>query len=256
MADDAAPEAPMEVELTAEVSDVKILAEDSENASDVKILAEDSENGGAKRSREEDESAEQKEKRTKTEDAKSGEEEKSAGDGEGKTEEQKDDGETMAEEKIAGDGEEKTEEQKDGGETMAEEKESDKAVVGPKTFDTSVEMYDYFFKLLHSWTPNLNLNKYEHLVLLELLKKGHLEAERKIGAGVKAFQVRFHPQFKSRCFFILREDESVDDFSFRKCVDHISPLPENMQVKHDVNKALRGKGGGRGRGRGRGRGWK
>ncbi|KAL0384936.1 UNVERIFIED_CONTAM: protein EMBRYO defective [Sesamum radiatum] len=110
--------------------------------------------------------------------------------------------------------------------------------------------------LLHAWPANLNLNKYEHIVLLELLKKGHLEAERKIGKGVKAFQVRFHPQFKSRCFFLIREDESVDDFSFRKCVDHILPLPENMQVKHDVNKALRGKGGGRGRGRGRGRGWK
>lgn len=93
-------------------------------------------------------------------------------------------------------------------------------------------------------------------MLVDLLKKGHLEPERKIGTGIKAFQVRFHPQFKSRCFFLTREDESVDDFSFRKCVDHILPLPENMQVKHDSNKAFRGRGG-RGRGRGgRGRGWK
>ncbi|KAH6824368.1 hypothetical protein C2S53_015663 [Perilla frutescens var. hirtella] len=201
MADNAAPEpeAPMEVESKAEVSVDKIPAEDSEN-------------GAAKRSREEDVEAEQKEeKRAKTEEDKSGEEEKN------------------------------------GGEAVA---------VGPKTFGSSVEMFDYFHKLLHSWIPNLNLNKYEHLVLLELLKKGHLEAERKIGTGVKGFQVRFHPQFKSRCFFLTREDESVDDFSFRKCVDHILPLPENMQIKQDANKALRGKGGGRGRGRGRGRGWK
>ncbi|KAK4485537.1 hypothetical protein RD792_005515 [Penstemon davidsonii] len=130
--------------------------------------------------------------------------------------------------------------------------ESGGAVIGPKKFGSSVEMFDYFFKIIHSWPTNLNLNKYEHIVLLELLKKGHLEAERKIGKGVKAFQVRFHPQYKSRCFFLIRDDESIEDFSFRKCVDHILPLPENMQL----NKSFHGKGGGRGRGRGRGRGGK
>ncbi|KAL8557439.1 hypothetical protein ACS0TY_004746 [Phlomoides rotata] len=66
-----------------------------------------------------------------------------------------------------------------------------------------------FYKLLHNCTPNLN--KYDQTALLELLKKGHLEAERKIRKGVNAFQVRFHPQYKSRCFFLIREDESVVD---------------------------------------------
>ncbi|KAL0421905.1 UNVERIFIED_CONTAM: protein EMBRYO defective [Sesamum latifolium] len=217
MADEAASEVPMEV---AEVTD------------DLKP-EEDSENVGSKRAREEGEEPELNgEKRAKTEDEKSVEEVRleSSGDGEGEAEEEK------------------------KGEKEGEE--AGGATIGPKTFGSSVEMFDYFYKLLHAWPANLSLNKYEHIVLLELLKKGHLEAERKIGKGVKAFQVRFHPQFKSRCFFLIREDESVDDFSFRKCVDHILPLPENMQVKHDVNKALRGKGGGRGRGRGRGRGGK
>ncbi|KAI3685101.1 hypothetical protein L6452_34334 [Arctium lappa] len=126
--------------------------------------------------------------------------------------------------------------------------------VGYKSFETSVQIFDYFFKFLHFWPPNLNVNKYEHAMLLDLLKKGHLEAEKKIGAGINAFQVRYHPQWKSRCFFLVREDASADDFSFRKCVDHILPLPENMIVKSDVNKALGGGGGGGGRGRGGGRG--
>lgn len=97
--------------------------------------------------------------------------------------------------------------------------------------------------------------QYEHLMLLELIKKGHAEPEKKIGPGIKAFQVRYHPVFKSRCFFLVREDESADDFSFRKCVDHIAPLPDNMKPIPGANKALgggKGKGGG-GRGRGRGR---
>lgn len=95
------------------------------------------------------------------------------------------------------------------------------------------------------------------MVLLDLLNKGHAEPDKKIGGGIQAFQVRVHPTWKSRCFFLVRNDESTDDFSFRKCVDHILPLPENMKIKPDANKALgggKGRGGGRGGGRGRGRG--
>ncbi|KAH7529077.1 hypothetical protein FEM48_Zijuj05G0145900 [Ziziphus jujuba var. spinosa] len=132
--------------------------------------------------------------------------------------------------------------------------------LGPKEFVSSVEMFDYFFKLLHFWPPNVNINKYEQMVLLDLLKKGHAEPDKKIGGGIKAFQVRFHPTFKSRCFFLLRNDETTDDFSFRKCVDRILPLPEHMQIKSDANRGLSGGGGkgrgGRGGGRGRGRGGK
>lgn len=50
-----------------------------------------------------------------------------------------------------------------------EEKKSDsdpeqaKVKVGPKSFESSVEMFDYFYKLLHSWTPNINVNKVNEL---------------------------------------------------------------------------------------------
>ncbi|CAM8878545.1 unnamed protein product [Rhodiola kirilowii] len=134
--------------------------------------------------------------------------------------------------------------------------EASEVKLGPKTFGSSTEMFDYFFKLLHYWPTNLNLNKYEQMVLLDLLKKGHAEADKKIGVGIKSFQVRYHPLWKSRCFFLIREDESYDDFSFRKCVDHILPLPENMKGRPEVNKSLGGRGGGggyRARGRGGGR---
>lgn len=103
--------------------------------------------------------------------------------------------------------------------------------------------------------------QYEHTMLLELLMKGHPEPDQKIGGKIRAFQVRKHPTWKSKCFFLVREDESADDFSFRKCVDHILPLPEAMQVKHDANRALGGSGkgkhrGGGGRGGARGHGGK
>ncbi|XP_047155929.1 protein EMBRYO DEFECTIVE 514 [Vigna umbellata] len=142
------------------------------------------------------------------------------------------------------------------GEDEEEKKPSVPVKLGYISFASSVEMFDYFNNLLHTWPPYLNLNQYEHTMLLELLKNGHTEPDEKIGGRIRVFQVRNHSRWKSRCFFLIRDDESVDDFSFRKCVDHILPLPVEMQVKPDANRALgggakvhRGKSGGRGHGK-------
>ncbi|KAH1254720.1 hypothetical protein GLYMA_04G169200v4 [Glycine max] len=159
--------------------------------------------------------------------------------------------------------EEEKGEEKEAEKEEEEEKEASGSVnLGFKSFGSSLEMFHYFYNFLHTWPQYLNVNKYEHLMLLELLKNGHAEPDKKIGGGVRAFQVRKHPTFKSRCFFLIREDDSADDFSFRKCVDHILPLPEEMHLKSDANKALGGGGGkhygggkgGRGGRGGRGRG--
>lgn len=95
------------------------------------------------------------------------------------------------------------------------------------------------------------------MVIMDLLKKGHVDPESKIGGGIKAFQVRSHPLFKSKCLFIVREDGSTDDFSFRKCVDKILPIPENMKPssnnKFGLGRGGRGGRGGGGRGRRGGR---
>ncbi|AES67504.1 hypothetical protein MTR_2g094530 [Medicago truncatula] len=54
-----------------------------------------------------------------------------------------------------------------------EEKEASGGVnLGPKTFGSSLDMFYYFHKFLHAWLQNLNVNKYEHMMLLELLKNG------------------------------------------------------------------------------------
>ncbi|XP_008782334.2 protein EMBRYO DEFECTIVE 514-like [Phoenix dactylifera] len=150
------------------------------------------------------------------------------------------------------------EEEKKGAEG-GDEKDSMTASLGPKVFTSSVEMFDYFFKLLHHWSPNLDINKYEHMVLLNLLQKGHPEPDKKIGEGIQAFQVRYHPTWKSRCFFIVRVDGTDDDFSFRKCIDRILPLPDQMKVPSasngkKVGHQKGGGGGGRGGKGGRGQG--
>ncbi|KAL9271122.1 EMBRYO DEFECTIVE 514-like protein [Drosera capensis] len=160
-------------------------------------------------------------------------------------------------ESESGDGESKKQKleqiaEEDEAENEGEEEEEEKKVaegpvrLGPKSFGSSVEMFDYFYGLLHHWPLNVDVNKYEHMTLLDLIQKGHSEPEKKIGVGIAAFQIRNHPVWKSRCFFLIQTDETYDDFSFRKCVDHILPLPENMKIKPDVNKALGGAGHGHG----------
>ncbi|KAL5981167.1 hypothetical protein ACLOJK_029088 [Asimina triloba] len=96
------------------------------------------------------------------------------------------------------------------------------------------------------------MHNYELMVLTDLIKKGHPDPEKK--NGIRAFQVRFHPMWQSRCFFIMREDGHCDDFSFRKCVDKILPLPPHMKANAGNARSGGHYGGGRGGGGGGGGG--
>ena len=57
-----------------------------------------------------------------------------------------------------------------------------------------------------------------HKMLLELIK--HHDNQEKM-VDVNYFTVDFHPTFKeTRCFFIVRNDGTKEDFSFHKCVNN------------------------------------
>jgi uncharacterized membrane protein YgcG len=111
-----------------------------------------------------------------------------------------------------------------------------------------------FCSLAHGFLIFLSTFQYEQMVLEDLLKKGHAEPAKKIGSGIEAFEIRNHPVWQSRCFFVRRVDGSADDFSFRKCVDNILPLPEDMKIGNGKKSGGHHKGGGGGRGGGRGGG--
>lgn len=75
--------------------------------------------------------------------------------------------EKSVEEKRLQELEQKVEEDNKGGEEEEETKEAteqgkeslDAVNLGPKTFSSSVDMFDYFFKLLHHWQPNIDTNE-------------------------------------------------------------------------------------------------
>lgn len=57
--------------------------------------------------------------------------------------------------------------------------------------------------------------------LLSALLKYHKNTEEKL-ANFKAFTVDFHPTFEAtRCFFIIREDGTKEDFSYHKCIHNL-----------------------------------
>ncbi|MCO5577556.1 hypothetical protein L7F22_031387 [Adiantum nelumboides] len=103
--------------------------------------------------------------------------------------------------------------------------------IGPRRFTSSRDMLHFFNQLLNGWPLNLNINKYEHMMLEDLLKKGHPHFFEKAGTGIKAFQVRINKAFDSRCFYVVTKDGSMNDFSYRKCVDSIISLPKNLKSK-------------------------
>ena len=81
-------------------------------------------------------------------------------------------------------------------------------------------------------------------MLEDLIKQGHQDPENKIGVGIEAFQVRMNPIYASRCYYIIRKDGSADDFSYRKCVDNIFPLPEELKAQIDDKIGKHQSGGG------------
>ena len=65
-------------------------------------------------------------------------------------------------------------------------------------------------------------------LLMKVLNK-HPRASEKIGAGVASIVVGPYV-CRSRCFFVIRIDGSVEDFSVRKCLG-APPPPRNERMK-------------------------
>jgi len=85
--------------------------------------------------------------------------------------------------------------------------------------------------------------------LLHLVFDASLSTQ--IGTGLRAFQVREHPEHGSRCFFVVRTDGSAEDFSYRKCAEALFPSAGSDAPASALRRGVRGEGGAK-RGRGSG----
>lgn len=150
--------------------------------------------------------------------------------------------------------------------------------IGYKTFDSGSAAAKYFYTLINSVTQGQELNEYEFHNVVELLKAGHPEAERKLrgstavaadadAPSVRAIVVRPHAAEGSPCFHLVRTDGSSEDFSTKKCVCALfpayaaqqaakppRPASNNDKNKHNGGGGKHGGGGQRSGGRGGGGG--
>ena len=113
--------------------------------------------------------------------------------------------------------------------------------IGYKTFDSGSAAAKYFYTLINSVTQGQELNEYEFHNVVELLKAGHPEAERKLrgpaasaaaaaAPSVRAVVVRPHAAEGSPCFHLVRTDGSLEDFSTKKCVCALFPAYAALQA--------------------------
>ena len=89
----------------------------------------------------------------------------------------------------------------------------------------------YFSGILHGAQIGETINGHFE-ELLELLRE-HPDAENKIGCGVAAFKVDLVPPYLKRGFHVIRTDGSVEDFSYRICLNGY------QSKKQEATRALR-----------------
>ncbi|GAB4817405.1 hypothetical protein N2152v2_004451 [Parachlorella kessleri] len=134
--------------------------------------------------------------------------------------------------------------------------------IGYKSFQSGGDALKYYQNLISKLRKDQNLNEYEFHMVMELIRLGHPDAERKLGGGVRAVQVREtnHGGNRTTCFFLIHDNNKAEDVSYRKCIAKL--FPEMSDLTSNYNRASprqqsgggRGRGGRGGRGRGRGRG--
>lgn len=95
--------------------------------------------------------------------------------------------------------------------------------LGPQKFKSIKELQSFFGKLLKNNKDGAIINEPESSCLRELLKY-HMNSDKKM-ENIKHFEVGFHPKYpETKCFLIVRKDDSKEDFSFNKCIKQIGTL--------------------------------
>jgi len=91
-------------------------------------------------------------------------------------------------------------------------------IIAGKKFDTQKDAIRFIRSILNKYNLNGKLTKEDFNFISELLKR-HSDNKEKVGCGIKEFRVRKNKKWaNTRCFYIIRTDGSVEDFSYRSCL--------------------------------------
>lgn len=88
--------------------------------------------------------------------------------------------------------------------------------IGRLSFARQKDAIAFFRDMLNRYELGQSVSADDLGDLMSLLER-HEHKALKIGSGVDRIEVRFDG-YKNRCFWIVRTDETVVDFSFVRCV--------------------------------------
>ncbi|KAJ7516349.1 hypothetical protein O6H91_22G055100 [Diphasiastrum complanatum] len=98
---------------------------------------------------------------------------------------------------------------------------ADKRITGLSNDSRVVDAFVKTVKhILHyRYEPGQSLGEDDAKLVLEQLLPYHPDCHLKLGCGADAIKVDYNPSYPStRCFFVVRKDGTVADFSYHKCV--------------------------------------
>lgn len=103
-------------------------------------------------------------------------------------------------------------------------------IIGNRVFKTQKEAERFIQEILYKYKINIPLHGDDLVFICDLIKC-HPDKDSKIGIGIKSIIVNMDVKFnKTRHFSIVRLDDSIMDFSFRKCL--LSNLDEPIKLFH------------------------
>lgn len=94
--------------------------------------------------------------------------------------------------------------------------------INTRTFEKAGDATAFFKEILNRYEIGERVNVADSADLLALLER-HDERDEKIGSGVAGFRVGAPPAdappFSTRCFWIVQNDGTVIDFSYKHCLE-------------------------------------
>lgn len=89
--------------------------------------------------------------------------------------------------------------------------------VAGQAFRTQQELVAYMRGILNRYHLGEQLDLFDYPFVLDLLQH-HPDAVQKIGCGASAIYVAETPAYRTRCFYLIRQDSSETDFSYLECI--------------------------------------
>ncbi len=94
-------------------------------------------------------------------------------------------------------------------------------ILDTRSFKSKGDAIKFFQDMLNRYEVGAKVS-HEDGRDLESLLKNHTEYAEKVGCGISHFEVRngdtWQGDFKTKCFWIVRNDDTASDFSFRHCL--------------------------------------